>query len=94
MSKWIHRSSPLANRRWSTSPAPALAGAALLGLRPGEVAVVGDLPSDVEAAQRAGAVSVAALWGASDAGALDRASPEHTCRTVGELGRLLAQLAR
>jgi HAD superfamily hydrolase (TIGR01509 family) len=44
-------------------PASVVLGCRRVGIAPGRVAYVGDAPTDIEAARRAGAISVAAAWG-------------------------------
>lgn len=46
---------------------------------------VGDLPSDMEAARRAGVQSIAAGWAAADPIALRRSEPDHYFDTVDQL---------
>ena len=46
---------------------------------------VGDLPSDIEAAKRAGVKSIGAGWAATDSVALRRAEPDHYVDTVAQL---------
>ena len=54
--------------------------------------MVGDRRFDVEAARAVGALAVWADWGYGEAAERDAARPDHICRTVEELARLLAEL--
>ena len=67
-------------------PDPILMGCEMLGLLPGECAYVGDSPFDIQAANAAGCVSVAVLWGMFDADAL---AAEHPTITIAEVEELL-----
>ena len=66
-----------------TKPAPdgLLRTLDMLGVKPAEAVYAGDAPWDIECARRAGVVSVGALWGSLDVGALMAAAPDHTWRT-------------
>ena len=66
-------------------PDPILMGCELLGLAPAECAYVGDSPFDIQAANAAGCVSVAVLWGMFDADVLAAEHPAIMIATVQEL---------
>ncbi|HET8542077.1 MAG TPA: HAD-IA family hydrolase [Anaeromyxobacter sp.] len=73
-------------------PEPVLLALSRLG-RPASAAVlVGDSPHDVAAARAAGAVAVAALWGACGREALAAAGAEHFLADVREVPALVAAL--
>ena len=55
---------------------------------------VGDLPSDVVSARRAGLGALGVSWGYGDAKALLEAGAEHVCDTPDELERHLAESSR
>lgn len=58
-------------------PGPVLAGVKAMGLEPGECIYLGDAPFDIQAANAAGCVSVAALWGMFDRARLEPDSPDY-----------------
>lgn len=58
-------------------PAPLIMGARELGLEPEACAYVGDSPLDIQAAQAARCVSVAALWGMFDEEEVRRQDPAY-----------------
>jgi len=62
------------------------------GIDPAAAVMVGDRRFDVEAARAVGALAVWADWGYGEAAERDAARPDHICRTVEELARLLAEL--
>jgi len=70
-------------------PYPIVHAAGLLGFEAGECAYVGDSPHDMEAARRAGAVSIAASWGVSSTEALLDAGYDHLIADIRELPGLL-----
>lgn len=72
-------------------PSPGMLRAALerLGHAPDEAVMIGDSPSDVEAGRRAGAATVAVLWGYRDRDLLEAAGPDRIAATVGELAATL-----
>ncbi len=61
--------------RHKPDPEPLLRAAALLGVEPARVVMVGDTPADVHAARAAGARAAAALWGTRDPGLLRAEMP-------------------
>ncbi len=71
-------------------PFPLIAAAAELGVAVERCAYVGDSPHDMTAAVRAGAVSIAALWGAFDAASVLEPGPEFAISEIGQLPELLA----
>lgn len=75
-------------------PAPdgVVLAARRLDREPGEAVFVGDSPHDVAAGNAAGAVTVAALWGACSRAQLAVASPRHYVASIRELDALLARL--
>jgi phosphoglycolate phosphatase len=72
-------------------PTRALAMAALLDRPPDRVLFLGDAPSDVETARRAGMVAVAAAWGFRSRSELEAAHPEVILDTPGDLLRFFRQ---
>lgn len=66
-------------------PDPILMGCEMLGLPPAACAYVGDSPFDIQAANAAGCMSVAVLWGMFDADALAAEHPTITIAKVEEL---------
>lgn len=73
-------------------PAPILKGIDLLKVKADRVWSIGDDPKDVEATHRAGAHSVAALWGADKPDELLALKPKHVCKKVKELHELFEQI--
>lgn len=71
------------------SPQPFEACIRQLGLPSASVLAVGDTPFDMQGARAAGAVAVAALWGASDPAALLAAGPHVILTEPADLLRLL-----
>jgi pyrophosphatase PpaX len=63
-----------------------------LDREPAETIFVGDSPHDVAAGNAAGAVSVAALWGACTREQLAAAGPRHLLADLRELGPLVARI--
>lgn len=63
-----------------------------LGRDPADTVFIGDSPHDVAAGNAAGAVSVAALWGACTREQLAAASPRHFVASVREFGPLVAAI--
>jgi len=59
---------------------------------PSETIFVGDSPHDIAAGNAAGAVTVAALWGACSREQLAAAAPHHFVATIAELEALIARL--
>ncbi|MGB7983339.1 MAG: HAD family hydrolase [Candidatus Nanopelagicales bacterium] len=70
-------------------PASIMLAVSRLGVAPGEVAYVGDAPSDMVAARVAGVMGVAAGWG-HQAGAIDPASTDHWLDQPADLLDLIA----
>jgi pyrophosphatase PpaX len=75
-------------------PAPdgVLLAARRLDRAPAETIFVGDSPHDIAAGNGAGAVSVAAIWGACTREQLSVASPRHFVSTIRELLPLVRRL--
>lgn len=65
-------------------PGPILHACELLDCAPGECIYVGDSPFDIQAANAAGCVSVAALWGMFPAATLEACEPKLSCTSLGE----------
>jgi pyrophosphatase PpaX len=63
-----------------------------LGRDPADTVFIGDSPHDIAAGNAAGAISVAALWGACTREQLAAASPRHFVASVLELGPLIATI--
>ncbi len=70
-------------------PYPLRHAAELLGVGIGRTAYIGDSPHDMEAAKAAGAVSIAALWGAFAAESVLGPGPDFAIDSLGELLPLL-----
>jgi pyrophosphatase PpaX len=75
-------------------PAPVRLALARLEAAPRDALFVGDSPLDVTAGKRAGAIAVAARWGACGDDALAGASPDHVLDDVSALPALVARLDR
>jgi pyrophosphatase PpaX len=75
-------------------PAPdgVLLAARQLGREPGEAIFVGDSPHDVAAGNAAGAIAVAATWGACTREQLATATPRHFVESLQELEALVRRL--
>lgn len=73
-------------------PEPVLLALSRLGYPPSEAVLVGDSPHDVAAARAAGAIAVAALWGACGRDALAAAGAEHFLSSVSEVPGLVRAL--
>lgn len=58
------------------APGPIIHAADVLGVRPEDCAYVGDSPFDIQAANGAGCVSVAALWGMFSKNTLEAEAPD------------------
>lgn len=63
-----------------------------LDREPAEAIFIGDSPHDIAAGNGAGAVTVAALWGACTRAQLAEASPHHFVESVPEIGPLVRRL--
>jgi pyrophosphatase PpaX len=72
-------------------PEPVLLALARVGRTPGEALLLGDSPHDLAAARAAGAVAVAALWGACTREVL-AASADHALADVRELPALVERI--
>ena len=66
--------------------------ATLLGVEPDQILMVGDSPSDINAARNAGATSCAVTWSARHADRLAEESPDHTCGDADALIALIDAL--
>jgi pyrophosphatase PpaX len=75
-------------------PAPVRLALARLGVEPRHAMFVGDSPLDVTAGKRAGAIAVAARWGACGADVLAAAEPDEALDDVAALPALVARLER
>ncbi len=73
-------------------PEPVLLALARLGYPPSEAVLVGDSPHDVAAAKAAGAIAVAALWGACGREALAGAGADHFLASVADVPALVRSL--
>ena len=73
-------------------PEPVLLALTRLGYPPSEAVLVGDSPHDIAAAKAAGAIAVAALWGACGREALAAASPDHFLASVDDVPALVRTL--
>ena len=71
--------------RHKPDPEPLLLGAAELGVEAGECAYAGDSPFDVRAANSAGMLSAAALWGMFEADDVRAEQPDYACESFAEL---------
>ena len=72
-------------------PGPVLMGVQRLGLDPSQCAYVGDSPFDIQAANSADCLSVAATWGMFDEEALLKQGPQCVCSTMAEFGTLFSK---
>lgn len=70
-------------------PEPVLVACERLGLRPEEVAMVGDTPFDVGAGRAAGAFAVGVLGGHADREALEQAGADVVVATFADVPRVL-----
>lgn len=75
--------------RHKPDPFPLVVAARELGFEVQQCVYVGDSPHDMTAAVRAGAVSVAALWGAFAADSVLEPEPEFAIREISQLTGLL-----
>jgi pyrophosphatase PpaX len=73
-------------------PEPVLLALTRLGYPPSEAVLIGDSPHDVAAAKAAGAVAVAALWGACGRDALAAAGADRFLADVSEVPALVRSL--
>lgn len=73
-------------------PEPVLHALGRLGRRPADALFVGDSPHDVAAGNAAGAVTVAALWGACTREHLQLAGPRHWLEAIGDLPPLVERI--
>lgn len=73
-------------------PAPLRRALELLGAPADDALYVGDSAVDVAAANAAGVISVAALWGACSRAVLEAARPRHLLDEIGQLPALVARL--
>ena len=80
--------------RSKPDPMPVHLALERLGRTPAEAVFVGDSPHDVAAGNAAGALTVAALWGACDRECLARADPAHYLDEISALPGLLVDLGR
>lgn len=69
---------------------PILEGCRLLGVDAKNCAYVGDSPYDIQAANAAGCLSIAALWGMFGADELRAENPEVEINAMGELADVLS----
>lgn len=74
---------------YKPEPYPLIYAAELMGVRAEECLYLGDSPHDMSAAIAAGAVSVAALWGAFGAASVLEPGPDFALRSIVELPGLL-----
>lgn len=75
--------------RFKPDPFPILKAAEALGVTAAATAYVGDSPHDVDAANRAGALSIAAPWGVSTRDRLLEAQPDFILDSMADLPELL-----
>jgi HAD superfamily hydrolase (TIGR01509 family) len=81
-------------RQPKPSPEGILRALDELALKPAGALWVGDSPLDIQAGRAARVRTVAALWGARDVRAMERAKPRFLCRTPEELRAVIrSQLA-
>lgn len=73
-------------------PEPVLLALTRLGYPPSEAVLVGDSPHDVAAAKAAGALAVAALWGACERAVLAAAGADHFLADVADVPPLVRSL--
>lgn len=80
--------------RFKPDPFPLLKAAEAMGIAADATAYVGDSPHDVDAANRAGALSIAAPWGVSTRDRLLEAQPHFILDSMTDLPELLFGDAR
>jgi pyrophosphatase PpaX len=80
--------------RYKPDPFPLLKAAEAMGIAASATAYVGDSPHDVDAANRAGALSIAAPWGVSSREDLLKAQPQFVLDSMTDLPELLFGDAR
>ncbi len=73
-------------------PEPVLRALEGLSRPPGEALFLGDSPHDVAAGNAAGAITVAALWGACSRACLEPAAPRHWLESIRDLPALVERL--
>jgi pyrophosphatase PpaX len=66
-------------------PEPVILATVKLGIESREAMFIGDQPYDILAAQAAGVISVAAVWGSGDEGVLKKYNPNFILRRPDEL---------
>lgn len=71
------------------SPEPIQLGLARLATPPAHTYALGDAVADIIAANAAGVISVACLWGASTPDELRAVGPNIVCRTVSDVAHIL-----
>lgn len=72
-------------------PAPVRLALEQMGIeRAGDAMLVGDSVWDMRAGRAAGAVTAAALWGATDRAGLQDEEPDYALETIAELRALLS----
>ncbi|MGI6045358.1 MAG: HAD family hydrolase [Eggerthellaceae bacterium] len=80
---------------WETAkphPGPVKHACDMMDLSPRQVMYVGDSPFDAQAANGAGCISVAALWGMFDKERLEKEEPDYFAATFSELPLLVTRL--
>ena len=80
--------------RFKPDPFPLFKAAEAMGIAPDATAYVGDSPHDVDAANRAGALSIAAPWGVSTRDRLLEAQPHFILDSMANVPALLFGDAR
>jgi pyrophosphatase PpaX len=81
-------------REFKPSPVPLLDLAETLGVEPANCVYVGDQPSDIIAANSAGMVSCAALWGEGDGERLKSSQPDFVFDRVADFAQFLMRSTR
>lgn len=79
--------------RHKPDPEPLLRAAHLLGISPDQALYVGDQPSDIVAAQRAGMKSIGVLWSNPDASRFNGCPPTMLAHTAAEVLTVVAALS-
>ena len=74
------------------SPVPLTLAASRLGVHPADCMYIGDQPSDIQAANAAGMLSIAALWGDGKVEPLQAASPTIMVQNPMEILNFISQI--
>ncbi|WP_440977677.1 HAD family hydrolase [Sedimentibacter sp. LTW-03] len=70
-------------------PAPILKALDKMNTQAENTISIGDDPKDIIASNKAGVISVAAIWGTHDEAALINSNPDYTCQNVDDLKEIV-----